>query len=262
MLDSWRYRVVWQPAPDALPAPALTGTWLVAVTPQSAADPRVAAVLAALADSGAAPETVEVAGEDRTALTEELRTRTASGVLSLLSLDERPHPGHPGLTRGLAATITLVQAHGDAGLGAPLWLATAGAAAVAGSHEVAAVAQTPLWGLAGALALDLPQTWGGIVDLPAAVDAAAARQLCSLLTGASGEDAAAIRPQGVFVRRLVRAPSPGRSPAAPGSPAAPSSSRAAPAASAPTWPVRSPPRAPSTCCSPAAAAGPRPAWTS
>ncbi|MEV0989345.1 type I polyketide synthase [Streptomyces sp. NPDC049949] len=211
-LDSWRYRVVWQPAPEALPAPALTGTWLVAVTPQSAADPRVAAVLAALADSGAAPETVEVAGEDRTALTEELRTRTASGVLSLLSLDERPHPGHPGLTRGLAATITLVQAHGDAGLGAPLWLATAGAAAVAGSHEVAAVAQTPLWGLAGALALDLPQTWGGIVDLPAAVDAAAARQLCSLLTGASGEDAAAIRPQGVFVRRLVRAPLAGQEP--------------------------------------------------
>ncbi|MCC0100768.1 SDR family NAD(P)-dependent oxidoreductase [Streptomyces flavotricini] len=211
-LDSWRYRVVWQPAPEALPAPALTGTWLVAVTPQSAADPRVAAVLAALADSGAAPETVEVAGEDRTALTEELRTRTASGVLSLLSLDERPHPGHPGLTRGLAATITLVQAHGDAGLGAPLWLATAGAAAVAGSHEVEAVAQTPLWGLAGALALDLPQTWGGIVDLPAAVDTAAARHLCSLLTGASGEDAAAIRPQGVFVRRLVRAPLAGQEP--------------------------------------------------
>ncbi|MGW8781589.1 type I polyketide synthase [Streptomyces sp. NPDC055796] len=211
-LDSWRYRVVWQPAPEALPAPALTGTWLVAVTPQSAADPRVAAVLAALADSGAAPETVEVAGEDRTALAEALRTRTASGVLSLLSLDERPHPGHPGLTRGLAATITLVQAHGDAGLTAPLWLATAEATAVAGSHEVASVAQTPLWGLAGALALDLPQTWGGIVDLPAAVDAAAARQLCSLLTGASGEDAAAIRPQGVFVRRLVRAPLAGQEP--------------------------------------------------
>ncbi|MFE2553016.1 type I polyketide synthase [Streptomyces sp. NPDC059355] len=211
-LDSWRYRVVWQPAPEALPAPALTGTWLVAVTPQSATDPRVAAVLAALAESGAAPETVEVAGEDRTALTEELRTRAAAGVLSLLSLDERPHPGHPGLTRGLAATITLVQAHGDAGLGAPLWLATAEAAAVAGSHEVAAVAQTPLWGLAGALALDLPQTWGGIVDLPASVDAAAARLLCSLLTGTSGEDAVAIRPQGVFVRRLVRAPLAGQEP--------------------------------------------------
>ncbi|MFF0217252.1 type I polyketide synthase [Streptomyces vinaceus] len=211
-LDSWRYRVVWQPAPEALPAPALTGTWLVAVTPRGAADPRVAAVLAALADSGAAAETVEVDGEDRAALAGALRTRTAAGVLSLLSLDESTHPAHPGLTRGLAATITLVQAHGDAGLTAPLWLATAEAAAVAGSHEVASVAQTPLWGLAGALALDLPQTWGGIVDLPAAVDAAAARQLCSLLTGARGEDAVAIRPQGVFVRRLVRAPLAGQEP--------------------------------------------------
>ncbi|WP_455713848.1 type I polyketide synthase [Streptomyces vinaceus] len=211
-LDSWRYRVVWQPAPEALPAPALTGTWLVAVTPETAADPRVATVLDALADSGAAAETVAVDGEDRAALAGALRTRAAAGVLSLLSLDERAHPVHPGLTRGLAATITLVQAHGDAGLTAPLWLATAEAAAVAGSHEVASVAQTPLWGLAGALALDLPQTWGGIVDLPAAVDAAAARQLCSLLTGASGEDAVAIRPQGVFVRRLVRAPLAGQEP--------------------------------------------------
>ncbi|WUP02312.1 type I polyketide synthase (plasmid) [Streptomyces sp. NBC_00272] len=211
-LDSWRYRVVWQPAPDALPAAALTGTWIVAVSPQDAADPRVAAVLAALADAGAAPETVEVDGQDRAALTEALRGRTAAGVLSLLSLDERPYPEHPVLSRGLAATITLVQAHGDAGLAAPLWLATSEAAAVAGSHEVTAVAQTPLWGLAGSLALDLPQTWGGIVDLPAAVDAGSARQLCSLLTGTSGEDAVAIRPQGVFVRRLVRAPLAGQEP--------------------------------------------------
>ncbi|MFJ3203765.1 type I polyketide synthase [Streptomyces sp. NPDC086989] len=211
-LDSWRYRVVWQPAPDTLPAAALTGTWLVAVTPGTAADPRLAAVLAAIADAGATPETVEVDGPDRAALTEALRGRTAAGVLSLLSLDEHPHPGHPGLSRGLAATITLVQAHGDAGLTAPLWLATSGAAAVAGSHEVTSVAQTPLWGLAGALALDLPQTWGGIVDLPAAADAGSARHLCSLLTDTSGEDAVALRPQGVFVRRLVRAPLAGQEP--------------------------------------------------
>ncbi|MET9888208.1 type I polyketide synthase [Streptomyces sp. NPDC006430] len=211
-LDSWRYRVVWQPAQNGPPTAAPSGTWLVAVSPESAADPRVTAVLTALADGGATTETIEVDGQDRARLADTLRTHTAAGVLSLLSLDQRPHPTHPTLTRGLAATITLVQAHGDAHLTAPLWVATSGAAAVAGSHEVTDVAQTPLWGLAGGLALDLPQTWGGIVDLPADLDAGSARHLCSLLTGASGEDAVAIRPQGVFVRRLVRAPLAGRAP--------------------------------------------------
>jgi NAD(P)-dependent dehydrogenase (short-subunit alcohol dehydrogenase family)/acyl carrier protein len=133
-------------------------------------------------------------------------------VLSLLALDERPHPEHPVLGRGFAATVTLVQALGDAGVTAPLWLLTSQAAAVAGAHEVTAVAQTPLWGLAGGLALDLPQTYGGIADLPADLDDRTAGRLAAWLTGSSGEDAVAFRPQGVFVRRLVRAPLGDRAP--------------------------------------------------
>ncbi|WP_442911111.1 type I polyketide synthase [Kitasatospora sp. NBC_01266] len=205
-LDSWRYRVVWQSAATDAATPVLTGSWLVAVPVRLAQDSRITAVLAALAAHGAAPETVVVADQDRAALADLLRTRTPAGVLSLLALDEQPHPGHPVLSQGLAATITLVQALGDAASTAPLWLLTSQAAAVAGSHEVTAVAQTPLWGLAGGLALDLPQTFGGIADLPAELDERAARQLCGWLTGATGEDAVAIRPQGLFVRRLVRVP--------------------------------------------------------
>ncbi|MGW7256865.1 type I polyketide synthase [Streptomyces sp. NPDC054834] len=206
-LDSWRYRIVFQPSPEAASAePALSGNWLVLVPEQSAADPRVTAVVAALAAHGATPDVLETDGEDRTTLAATLRERTAAGVLSLLALDERPHPGHPVLSRGLAATVTLVQALGDAGVTAPLWLVTSQAAAVAGAHEVTAVPQTPLWGLAGALALDLPDTYGGIADLPAELDDRGARHLAAWLTGTTGEDAVALRPQGVFVRRLVRAP--------------------------------------------------------
>ena len=40
-----------------------------------------------------------------------------SGVLSLLALDERPVRGHPVVSAGLAGTLALVQALGDAGVG-------------------------------------------------------------------------------------------------------------------------------------------------
>jgi acyl transferase domain-containing protein/acyl carrier protein len=212
-LDDWRYRVTWQPAPDPWPdTPSLEGSWLLAVPAHLAADPLVTAVTAALAAHGATPDLVEIGDQDRTALAGLLRTRTPAGVLSLLALDERPHPDHPVLSRGLAATVTLVQALGDAQLSAPLWLATCQAAAVAGAHDASALAQSPLWGLAGALALDLPHTYGGIVDLPADPGERTARHLAACLTATTGEDAVALRAQGVFVRRLVRAPLDGQAP--------------------------------------------------
>ncbi|GHE16100.1 type I polyketide synthase [Streptomyces alanosinicus] len=206
-LDSWRYRVTFQPAPEAAGTdPALSGTWLVVVPEQAAGDPRVTSVVAALATHGATPQVLETDGEDRAALTRTLHDTTPTAVVSLLALDERPHPGHPVLSRGLADTLTLVQALGDAQLTAPLWLLTCQAAAVAGPHDVTALPQTPLWGFAGTLALDLPDTYGGIADLPADLDERSARHLAAWLSGRTGEDAVALRPQGVFVRRLVRAP--------------------------------------------------------
>ncbi|MET7683478.1 type I polyketide synthase [Streptomyces sp. NPDC005423] len=213
-LDDWRYRLTWQPAPDTWPTttPSLQGSWLLVVPAHLAADPCVGTVTAALAAHGATPDLLTVDTEDRAALTAALRTRTPAGVLSLLALDERPRPSHPVLSRGLAATVTLVQALGDAALTAPLWLTTRQAAAVAGAHDASATAQSPLWGLAGTLALDLPHTYGGITDLPADLDQDTARQLIACLAGTTGEDAVALRPQGVFVRRLIRAPLAGQSP--------------------------------------------------
>jgi hypothetical protein len=55
----------------------------------------------------------------------------ADGVVSLLALDERPLPGHDVVPTGLAHTLTLIQALGDAGLTAPLWVLTRGAVAAA-----------------------------------------------------------------------------------------------------------------------------------
>ena len=54
---------------------------------------------------------------------------TVSGVVSLLGLDETPVPGYQAVTVGLAGTLALVQALGDAGVDAPLWVLTCGAVA-------------------------------------------------------------------------------------------------------------------------------------
>ncbi|MER5281346.1 type I polyketide synthase [Streptomyces sp. NPDC002809] len=207
-LDNLRYRVVWQPVTTpAAPATALDAPWLVAVAEGQADTPTVTAILAALIERGASPHVIEaVPGQSRADLAARLSAQPAAGVLSLLALDGRPEPAHPHLTRGLTATVTLVQALADTPDAPRLWCATQSAVATSRSAELTAPAQSQLWGLGGGLALDHPDTWGGTVDLPAEPVSADLHRLCDVLSGATGEDAVALRADGVLARRLVRAP--------------------------------------------------------
>ncbi|MEI5103162.1 beta-ketoacyl reductase, partial [Streptomyces sp. PmtG] len=66
--------------------------------------------------------------------------------------------------------------------------------------------QAQLWGLGRVAALEHPDRWGGLVDLPETVDGRAAAQLAAVLAGAGDEDQLAVRQAGVLVRRFVRAP--------------------------------------------------------
>ncbi|MEE1771704.1 SDR family NAD(P)-dependent oxidoreductase, partial [Streptomyces sp. JV185] len=218
-LDSLRYRVVWQPAATTSATAAFGAPWLVVVAERETGDPRVHAILTGLTAHGAAPRVIEVGpAQDRAALATHLAGHPAAGVLSLLALDDRPDPAHPHLSRGLTATVTLAQALADTGLDVRLWCVTQGAVATTAPAELTAPAQAALWGLGGGLALDHPDTWGGSVDLPADLDATAVQRLCEVLTGASGEDAVAVRSGAVLVRRLVRAPLGERTPRHPRTP--------------------------------------------
>ncbi|WKX74222.1 SDR family NAD(P)-dependent oxidoreductase [Streptomyces sp. XD-27] len=127
-----------------------------------------------------------------------------TGVLSLLALAQEPGPD--GVHAGLAGTAALVQALGDADVDAPLWCATRGAVSVSRSDRLADPAQAPVWGLGRTAALEHPERWGGLVDLPAAADERALSRLAGVLTAADGEDQLAVRASGVFVRRLAHAP--------------------------------------------------------
>ncbi|MGW3233845.1 SDR family NAD(P)-dependent oxidoreductase, partial [Kitasatospora sp. NPDC001095] len=208
-VDGWQYHVTWQPV-DGEQAAAPAGTWLLAV-PAGLDEATATAVAETLTASGAEVRRVEIeAGADRAGLAELLAGIAAegtevSGVLSLLALAEQPDAGQPVLSVGFTATIALVQALGDAGVGAPLWLASRGAVSVGRADRVSSAVQAQVWGLGRVVALEAPERWGGLVDLPEVLDARARGRLAAVLAGVDGEDQVAVRASGVFVRRLVRA---------------------------------------------------------
>ncbi|MFJ6956464.1 beta-ketoacyl reductase, partial [Micromonospora aurantiaca (nom. illeg.)] len=55
-------------------------------------------------------------------------------------------------------------------------------------------------------ALEHPRHWGGLLDLPATLDTAAAEGVLAALTAAGDEDQLAVRESGTYLRRLERAP--------------------------------------------------------
>ncbi len=203
-VDQWRYRITWHPVAE--PAAALSGTWLVVNAPDSCLD--------ALEKAGAVVRTLRVdETDDRASLAERLRGESdVAGVLSLLALDERAHATHAVLSQGLAANLLLSQALGDAGITAPLWLATQGTAVVVPGDEAPSPGQATTWGLGRVLALEHPDRWGGLVDLPETLDERAAARLCAVLTGIGDEDQLAVRDSGLYQRRLRRAPVEGTAP--------------------------------------------------
>ncbi|MGW7533249.1 type I polyketide synthase [Amycolatopsis sp. NPDC054798] len=202
IVDNWRYRVTWKPLADNA-AQALTGTWL-AVLPDNH-DEWSASVLRGLAVE-VRQIVVPHAEQDRAAIAARLREAAdepVAGVLSLLPLDERPHPDAPSVPSGLAATVALVQALGDAGLGARVWSVTSGAVATE-ADVLASPAQAQVWGLGPVARQEHPDRWAGVVDLPEQVDDEILIRLCGVLAG-TDEAEVAVRSGGAFVRRLVRA---------------------------------------------------------
>uniref|UniRef100_UPI0003674FD5 type I polyketide synthase n=1 Tax=unclassified Streptomyces TaxID=2593676 RepID=UPI0003674FD5 len=206
--DSWRYEVKWRPWRTGDGRPELTGSWLVVLPESEAGTEHTAALLEALRTHGADVHTLVQAddGAERQVIAERLRALVPepAGVLSLVALDERPLPGQPAVPAGLAATVALVQALGDADIAAPLWLATRGAVGIGSSDPQRSVRQAAVWGLGRVVGLEHPDRWGGLVDLPELLDARGAERLAAALADGS-EDQIAVRASGSFVRRLVHA---------------------------------------------------------
>ncbi|MCQ9184188.1 SDR family NAD(P)-dependent oxidoreductase [Streptomyces sp. IBSBF 2953] len=232
--DAWRYRLTWQPVHPPADRP-LKGAWLLVLPAEHADDPLAQACRAALRRAGAAVTEVplsEAESYDRDLLTARLaaaggnadavRADTApagdaprfAGALSLLALAERPHPEHPSVPSGLAASLVLLHVLRDSARAVPLWSVTRDAMAVTEEERAAGTVQAALWGLGTAVALESPDLWGGLVDLPARPGDAVMDRVCRLLAHPDGEDQIAVRDSGVHVRRLERIRRAEREPAA------------------------------------------------
>ncbi|MFB9547624.1 SDR family NAD(P)-dependent oxidoreductase, partial [Micromonospora sagamiensis] len=203
-IGGWRYRVTWRPQRLTAGQP---GSWLVVAPRRQAAE----TIADALRAGGSTVHllTVDPSTADRDGLAADLVRACAehqpTGLLSLLALDEAPHPGQDSLPSGLAANLLLLQAHvgREVDEPLPLWLVTTGA--VATDDEPASRPwQATSWGLGLAAALEHPRHVGGLVDLPGTVTGGLGVALVTALTNTEGEDQLAVRASGAYARRLVR----------------------------------------------------------
>ncbi|MFL6123121.1 SDR family NAD(P)-dependent oxidoreductase [Actinophytocola sp.] len=178
------YRVHWKPLDDPRRTP-LTGTWLL-VVPAGRPAPDVEL---ALAEKDIATETLVVApGASARTLADDLTSRAGvSGVVSLLGTE----------------TLLLLDARERARQDTPLWILTRGAVGTSPDDPPASPEQAQLWGLGRTMALEHPRSWGGLIDLPTTLDEPARARFRDAL--GHTEDQLAVRPEGLFVRRLVRA---------------------------------------------------------
>ncbi|MBB5936984.1 SDR family NAD(P)-dependent oxidoreductase, partial [Streptomyces zagrosensis] len=212
VIDSWRYGTSWTRLPEPAP-PVLAGSWLLVLPAGYEDHPAVQAVSEALDAHGALRTDVVVdsATVERHLVTQQLHQATDAavpldGVVSLLALADGSHAEYAAVPVGLAATTVLVQALGDADIAAPLWCLTQGAVAAESGDVLPCPHQAEIWGLGRVAALEHPDRWGGLIDLPTEIDEQTPGRLAALLTPGQPEDQVAIR-AGLLARRLHHAPS-------------------------------------------------------
>ncbi|MGC4807760.1 type I polyketide synthase [Micromonospora sp. DT233] len=198
----WRYRTAWRHVPDG-PVPELPGTWLILTPP--AADDTAPEIAAALSERNATPVVVELDPEaPARAVASAAEAGRITGVLVLVAADELrgTGDGSPGRLRIVRRLLT------EAGVLAPLWCVTRGAAVVDDADPVPDPAAGMLWGAVRAEVLADPRSWGGLADLPDKPGRRHLDGLCRVLAGENGmgENEVAIRDWGVLARRLVRVP--------------------------------------------------------
>ncbi len=219
-VDNWSYRTTWTAIGGGVATTGLEaqdGRWLAVVPDCVSDDASVVALLDGLADRCGHLERVFVTtgAEDTDGdladrgladrVTAALNEHgPVSGVLSFLAFDERPHAAFPAVPRGLAATAELVRVL-EEGAGAPLWCLTRGAVTVGPTDRLTSPVQAQGWGLGRVVALEHPRLWGGLVDLPAAVDDAIVARVAAVLADRA-EDQVAVRASGALARRLDRVP--------------------------------------------------------
>jgi acyl transferase domain-containing protein len=196
--DGLVYDVCWRRR-GGRPASLGQHRWALLATDAPDLQPVVGWVARALGDG---TDLVVCSATDQAA---DLRTRLAATgatrIASLVAMDTRP-AGGSGRTVGLDLTIVLL--HALDGRTVPCGHLTLEAVAAQPDDQVARPEQAMVWGLLRIAAAEQPASFGGMLDLPLDPTGLTASQLRQALATWPGEDQLALRPSGLFHRRLVR----------------------------------------------------------
>ncbi|MET7642031.1 SDR family NAD(P)-dependent oxidoreductase, partial [Streptomyces sp. NPDC005438] len=198
------YRIDWT-ATGPLRSTSVSGHWLI-VEPGDGGE-WASELAERLADRGARVSRLALTADDldRAVLAERLgEFADCDRVVSLLGQDESVLSEYRGITAGLALSTVLLQALADAEVNAPVWTVTSGAVSTGRGDQLSHPVRASVWGLGRVVALEDPDRWGGLVDVPEEPDERALERLVDVLAGAAGsEDQLAVRGGAVVVRRLV-----------------------------------------------------------
>ncbi|MFK0294672.1 type I polyketide synthase, partial [Streptomyces sp. NPDC090442] len=155
-VDDWRYRISWAALSESEEA-RLSGRWLLLT---GEGDDEWPDVVQQLGARGAEVSRLSVPSVvDRAGLAELVRSGAGTAAVSgvLVALDA-------------ARMATAVQALSDVEISAAVWGLTRSAVSAGPSDEAVDPNAAMVWGLGRVVALELPDRWGGLVDVPAVVD--------------------------------------------------------------------------------------------
>ena len=228
--DDWLYQLAWRPQPLLDVATDLAngqhGSWLI-LADNGQLGQQLAQRIEARGERCVTVTRAELGlpGRDlnhdnldvfRRFLTDMFNTpqTRCRGIIHLWSLDAPQEVTPAALAAaqelGSVSTLHLVQALAQTGWrDAPrLWLVTRGAQAVQPGQLVAGTAQAPLWGLGRTIAIEHPELACSRVDLETGGAVGEAAALFQEILADGPEDQIAIRGDGRYVARLVRATPP------------------------------------------------------
>jgi acyl transferase domain-containing protein len=218
--ESWFYELTWQPISQPSGNADAAGRWLLLADQQGQGQ----ALAALLSSRGSNCELVyagttyglEENGRkcirpidkgDIECLLTELTAKPGGafrGILHLFSLNADPAdpPATQELCCGSLLNLTQAVAQNQAFTGTKIWLVTANAQAVGETEPALAVAQSSVWGLGRVIAMEHPEIWGGMIDLPAQPAAKDLEQLIGLVCR-QDKDEFAIRQGECYTARLA-----------------------------------------------------------
>ncbi|MEM8640791.1 MAG: type I polyketide synthase [Cyanobacteria bacterium P01_G01_bin.54] len=201
------YTCQWQHV-DTIDALPLSGNWLILGDRQQKLGERLGDRLTALgatphlvyAEGGDAGRPEHLSPEDFAAFATLMQSQPWSGVVYLWGLDETEAPrdgqypscaGLFHLAKALAQNVSTVPCR--------LWIVTQNAQTPIAQDSLQ---QNLLWGLGTTIALEHPQQWGGLIDLPATLDADIITAIAAEISAIPPEDRIQLRTDGRYSQRL------------------------------------------------------------